>query len=389
MARPSEFYKGARKKRNYAIVPFVIVLVVVSVIVVLFYSMQKYAVITDDGLKIELPALKDYKQDEPGAEVSVDDETFEMAETNVIMNPADYSSIPAKAGAGLGGVRAIFIPFEEVLSPEAVGAYASRLNSGNALLFELKRADGYLAWYTESPTAANYGLNMAAPESKAQLESMIASLKEENGVYCVAQISTCVDDLFAAHCTAVGLRNQYGMHYGDTYGYYLDPYSQLVRDYTVELVNELYEIGFDEVVLQDVRHPVIELDEDGEPVSDIQFTYTREMSTEPGASGAVCGFAVNVAEALADRPKGKVLSIYVNSAKSLVKQDEDNGQNGPLFAKLYDRLYYSTDKYAFTFNIEDIRPSITVGRAEDRFVPVVINYLPENSSWILIDQEDD
>lgn len=391
MAKNSEFYKGARKKRNYAIVPFIIILFLISVIIVLFYSMQKYAVITDNGLSIKLPFLSDDSDtviDASGNEVRV----FDTVDANLILNEADYSGVEATAGKNLKGVRAIFIPYEQVLDIQAISEYAARLSTGNSLLFELKRADGYLAWYSDTPTAATYGLNMASPDSKAQLVAILTSLKEDKNVYLVAQISCCVDDLFAAHCTQVGLCNQFGMHYGDTYGYYLDPYSELVRNYTVELVNELYDMGFDEVVLQDVRHPVIELNEDGEPVSDITFTYSRDMSTTPSPSGAVCGFAVNVAEALADRESGKVLSIYLNSSTSLVKTDEKNGQSGPLFAKLYDRLYYSTDRYAYTFNVEDIRPSITVGSVENRFVPVVINYLPDEPSkvsWVLVDKETD
>ena len=50
MARIQEFYKGRRKRRNYAIVPFVIVLGIAVLTVVLFYSMQQYAVITRRAL---------------------------------------------------------------------------------------------------------------------------------------------------------------------------------------------------------------------------------------------------------------------------------------------------------------------------------------------------
>ena len=57
MARQSEFYKGRRKKRNYAIVPTAIAVGVITLIVVLFYGMQKYAVITKDGVNVELPIL--------------------------------------------------------------------------------------------------------------------------------------------------------------------------------------------------------------------------------------------------------------------------------------------------------------------------------------------
>ena len=61
MARNLEFYKGRRKKRNYALVPSAITLGVIMLIVVLFYGMQKYAVITKDGVNVELPILSDGK----------------------------------------------------------------------------------------------------------------------------------------------------------------------------------------------------------------------------------------------------------------------------------------------------------------------------------------
>ena len=57
MSRRSDFYKGRRKKRNFAIIPGVTLLLVFSVLIVLFYSTQKYAVISDDGVTIELPLL--------------------------------------------------------------------------------------------------------------------------------------------------------------------------------------------------------------------------------------------------------------------------------------------------------------------------------------------
>ena len=50
MARVQEFYKGRRKKKNLAIIPFIVLLALVSVTLVTFYGMQKYAVITKDHL---------------------------------------------------------------------------------------------------------------------------------------------------------------------------------------------------------------------------------------------------------------------------------------------------------------------------------------------------
>ena len=57
MARRSEFYKGRRKRRNYALIPGIILMLLFGAGVVLFYSTQKYAIIADDGVSIELPLL--------------------------------------------------------------------------------------------------------------------------------------------------------------------------------------------------------------------------------------------------------------------------------------------------------------------------------------------
>lgn len=392
MARKqSEFYRGQKQKKNLAIIPFVAVLLFFAIAIVTFYSMQKYAVLSDEGVSIQLPILTGTSG---GGSASLTkrsdvDKYYAKVDAGLSLNAADYSSVKAVAGKDLDGIRAIYIPYEEVLDTTKIDEYVARLSKGNALLFELKKENGYLAYYSDTTTVANYNLNMAAPESKQQLTSIISNIKQYGDVYLVAQISCCIDDLFASHCDTIGLRTQYGLYYNDEKGYYLDPYNQIVRDYAVELVRELWDMGFDEVVLQNVLHPVIEIDGDGDTSNDIEIVYTREMTTTPTKGGAVCGFAINVAEQLEDRPEGKVLSIYINRPKALVKTDPENGQNGQLFLKVYDRVYYQTDMYAYQFNVSDILPGVEVGIVYDRLVPVVINNLPDNTSWVLIDQEDD
>ncbi len=383
MARRSEFYKGRRKKRNYAIIPGIAFLLLFSVGIVLFYSTQKYAVVSDDGVSVELPILSsgNVTYDESGHAVT----SFEPVSVEVQFEEADYSGVAAVAGRGIRPIRAIFVPYDDV-NEEKITGYANRLSSGNALLLDLKRADGYLAWYSDSAVAFSYNLNMVLPETKETLRSIVASLKADK-VYVAAQISCCVDALLGARNAAFCLKDINGMNYYDGTNYWLDPYNPVIRDYTVQLVKELWDLGFDEVVLNNVMHPVAEPIQNDDGTSVQTIYYTREMSTTPTPLGAVSGFAVNVAEQLSDREEGKYLSIYINSTTALVRPDAANGQDAELFFKLYDRVYYNTDKYAYTFNVQDIEPLCTVGSIKNRFVPVVINYLPDNTSWILVDQE--
>ena len=374
MAKVQEFYKGRRKRRNYAIIPSIIITGIVTLLVVLFYGMQKYAVISKEGVSIELPILMEGKTtiDSQGNEVKV----FDPVDAELVYDTPDYSYIKATAGEDVPEMRAIFVPSEN-LTREKLQEYTARLSLGNALVLEMKPRSGTLMWDCQATEAMSYGLSMPN-ELTAELPGLISEMKERD-IYLAAQISCCLDELFASRSTTVTLRRaDNGANFIDQYGTWLDPYNLNVRNYVVEMARELYALGFDEVILADVMHPTF-----AEPVP---LMYTRELSTSPSTSTAVCGFAVNVSKQLHDREG--YLSIYIDTAPALVKA-ADNGQNGPLFMKMFDRVYYRTDKFAYDYNLADISPYIQLGDPNDRLVPVVENYLPENSSWVLVDVEEE
>ncbi len=386
MARNLEFYKGSRKKRNYALIPFVIVLALLVLAVVLFYTVQKYAVISKDGVEVVLPGMAQDTAthiDSQGHEVK----SFAAVETELVFDTPDYSHVEAVAGKNTSPVRAIYIPSEE-LSYENLMEKAERLSSGNALLLEMKPRSGVLNWASQAEAALSYGLyyQTTATENIADWVTQLKSM-EEKDIWLVAQVSCCVDAMLASRAATFALRTDYGADYIDETGTWIDPYNPELRRYIVELCEELYDMGFDEVVLADVMHPVPETKKGQAPM---KFTYSAEMSTEPTPVNAVCGFALYVANELRDRPDGTLLSIYVNSARSLVGEDTGNGQNATLFFKVYDRVYYNTDMYTFTYNLEDIvyAGGVTIGEPAARFVPVVINYLPKHDSWIYIENLD-
>lgn len=373
MARIQEFYKGRRKRRNYAIVPFVIVLGIAVLTVVLFYSMQQYAVITKEGITVELPLLNEEKTviDSEGNEVKV----FDPVDVTLQFDEPDYSSVKATAGSKAQGLRAIFVPADNI-NKEKLTEYADRLNTGNALVLEMKPRSGVLKWNSQATMAVNYGISQEN-EATLQLPTLITELKAKN-IYLVAQLSCCLDELLASRCTSVTLRNEYGGNYTDDYGTWLDAYNTDLRNYIVQLTREMYDMGFDEVVLADVAHPVF-----AEPVA---LTYTRQMSTQPSAVNAVCGFAMYVSDALRERSVNQ-LSIYIDSPQALVKA-VDNGQDARLFIKVFDRVYLRTDRFAYSYNLADLKPQITIGTDQDRLIPVMENYLFENASemsWVLVD----
>ena len=371
MARVQEFYKGKRKRRNYAFLPFLALLVLFSLILVLFYGMQKYAVISKDGVKIELPILSD------GSSVTVDSEghavrQFQPVSVPLTFDEADFGYVKSNAGKNAPPVRAIFIPSVNV-NPDKIIEYAARLVAGNALVLEMKPRSGVCLWESHAQMAMAYSLTQQN-DITAAMPEMIEKLKSQN-IYLVAQISCCIDELLPTRTTAYCIHTETGLNFTDGLGTWLDAYNLDLRTWIAEMVQELYDLGFDEVVLADVAHPSL--------AEAVPLLYTREISTPRSTVAAVCGLAAGVADKLRDREK--VLSIYCKTREALVRDDFTTGQNAVLFMRLYDRVYLETDKYTYSYNVEDIANNVRVGNVYDRLVPVVINYIPDNTSWVLVD----
>ena len=370
MARQSEFYKGRRKKRSYAFVPTAIAVGVITLIVVLFYGMQKYAVISKDGVSVELPILNEGKTivDSQGHVVK----NFEKVNVSVSYDEPDYLSFRADPNVKCPPVRAIFVPAENVNKDKLV-EYASRLVAGNALVLEMKPRSGQMLWESHTRMADSYSLS-APTELTAAMPEVLAMLKEQD-IYLAAQISCCIDELLPTRTAAYCIHTEAGLNYRDGCGSWLDAYNLELRTWIAEMAQELYALGFDEVVLADVAHPAVP--------EDTPLLYTREISTPRSTEAAVCGLAAGVAEKLKDREG--VLSIYVDTSTALVRTEPTSGQNAVLFMKLFDRVYLRTDKYAYPYNVDDVAVTIEYGNVYDRLVPVVENYIPENTSWILVD----
>jgi len=380
LAANREFYRGRRKRRNYALIPFLAILGLLTVIVVLFYAMQKYAVISDEGVDVVLTANG---SEENLLDADEEEYVFAPVEAELVFDPPDYSGIRAAAGMDAKPMRAIYIAAAD-LNRENILDRAAQLNSGNALLLEMKPREGYLMWDSQCDLAQQYSLVADYP-LRSEMADVLKEIRQygaeqDKQIWLVAQISCCVDALLPTRSGTFSLRSASGNDFFDDTGYWLDPYNRELRNYIVQITQELYDLGFDEVVLADVGHPTVEVEEGQEPYT---FIYSSEMSTPPSPQNAVCGFAVYVARQLEDREG--LLSIYTSTRRSLARLDEGTGQDAALFLKLYDRVYFRTDRYEFTFNFADIKGSVSIGSAQDRFVPVVINYLPDNTSWVYIE----
>lgn len=361
--KPKEVYKGRHKKRNIITVVLFLVAVLIVGAVVMFYSLQKYLVYGQDGVSLELPILATPTPTDAAGETT----DFAAVNAELVVDAPDYSDVAATAGSDLTALRALFVP-EDQITADGIAKYVGLMETygANALVLEVKNANGLLAYPSAVSTAVSYGLTGAF-----DLQSEVTTLKDQ-GIYLAAEISCCVDDTLATRNSLIALRNAYGGVYTDSAGMWLDPYNGTVRDYIGGLALELAQMGFNEVILNNFSHPV----------TDDALVYSETMSYTPTPLSAVSGFAVSLSSAMRD--SGAALSVILSADTVNNGLSDQTGQDEALFLKVFDRVCCAADS-AWQFGVEKdaLSADITVGDASMRCLPIM-SYAPEDAAcWIV------
>lgn len=329
----------------------------------LFYALQKYIVYGQEGLSLELPFLQS------GTDVTAcpasSDAGAAVAEVEIV-NP-DFSSVAPVSAGDLPEIRAVYVPAEDAGAEGLVNAAASLdARNANALVVQMKPPDGQLVWASQVKLAASYGVN-----GTAELAETVAALKAQ-GVYLVAELSCCVDELMATRNLPMALRDSAGGLYSDEAGFWLDPYNKEARAYISELCGELADMGFDELLLEYVAHP------------DADVVYSRQMSGDADRVAAVSGLALALTEALKDAQV--TVSAFMDAEAFRTSEAPVNGQDLSFFLTVFGRVYAASDGTALEG--DRARVSSILGGEESlgaRFVPVLPS-APGSGSWLLMSQ---
>ena len=369
MANNSEFYRGRKKRSGPAFIISLIVLSVLAFVILMFYGLQKYIVISHDGLSLDIPLLSENSGKTVTDESGETKKVYEAVNAELVVGETDFSSITASAGEDLSQLRSIFVPAAKV-TPEGVAEYVERLSAGNALTLEVKPSSGQLVWASNSDIALGYGTG-----GTTDLASIVSSIKGgEKSVWLVASVSCCIDDLLASRYSQLTLKSTDGKSYVGDSGAWLDPFAAPLGRYLCQLCAELSAMGFDEIVLTDLRQP---------DVQDVQFAYESGNSS-PNALSAVSGLALDIVRYM--RSDDIRVSVELNSSSALSSgKDSLSGQDAELFFKIFDRVYYPCSASDAATALTAAQSYITIGEPESRFVPVCTGNYPESGSWMLED----
>ena len=349
-----------KRKRNWVVIPVLVLVLLIGSFLLLFTSLQKYIVYGQGRLQVVLPFMEE--------EAVVNNETIDTyrpaVNASLVLDGYDYSAVRTDAGVGLSTMKAIYVPATE-LTDTGLMNYVNRLeiNNANGLVLELKPQRGQLAYASGVEMARAYGLN-----GSFDLAGQVSALKERD-IYLVADLACCVDDLLASRNTNLALKTQTGEVYRSEAGTWLDPYSPDVRAYLSDLCLELADMGFDEVLLTYAAHP---------EATDLM--YSQEMTTPPDAVSTVSSFAIAMEKAVGDSIK---LSLRC-SADALRNGVGVNGQDMDLMFRVFDRVYCASERasiendraLALSYMEEEVRFA-------DRFVPIAYTALGDNS-WLLL-----
>ncbi len=356
MPRPKTVYRGKRKY-SWLITLLVSTLALLLLLTVwMFYHLQTYLVYDKDGVRLVLPSEREtLTPSEPNSPGAAD---LPRIDVEIVVDKTDYSGVETTAGQDTPAVRAVYVPASEVTA-QNLDFYLTGLGDFNALVLQLKGPDGYLRYASSLPLAASYNVN-----GSLDLKSYAEKFKAR-GVYLIAELGCLTDSAMAVRNAPAALKNAVtGSAYTASGTAWLDPYSEVTRGYLTDLIAELTDLGFDEILLSGIYCP------EGENIE-----FSQPMTLTPDRASAVSSLALYLREQ-ADS-LGVRLSALVETDALVSGESETIGQDLPVFFKAFDRVGFLAG--------ESYQPALAAltpyTDAADRILPVTDDYAPERTSY--------
>lgn len=363
MLRPRTVYRGKRKYSWIITLLATLVVVAIALAVWLFYYLQRFIVYDKDGLRLDLSAQREEIMRSGTAEQTPAPVTVPHVDVEIVVDQRDYSEVVTDAGNNLRTIHAGFVAASDV-NENTLRYYAGRMGDFDALVLELKAADGFLRWHSGVALADSFAVN-----GTLELQELLDPLKEQ-GVYLIAQISALADITMAQRNAPIALQIAgTGTAFTDADGVsWLDPYSDSTRAYLIALMAELQRMGFDEVLLSGVNCP----DSDA-----LQFS--KQMTRTPDSVTAVSSFALWL------REQADALDLHVSAIldiEALHTEGGKAGQSPVLFFKAFDRVAIEASFDSFTDDVAALQSALG-GHSDTRIVAITEDYTPDIASYII------
>ena len=352
-----DVYPGKRKTFNWLTVAVIVVALIIGSFMLMFSSFQKYLVYRQDGVYLDLPFLETEVEEITDVESVMRD----PVQAELSLDGYDFSNVKTNAGENISTLKAMYVTYDQI-NDESLQNYVSRakLNNASALVLQVKPESGQLVYPSKASLATGYGLG-----GTYELAAKVISLKEQD-MYLVADVTCMLDSMIVTRYMGTALGTATGVLATES-GYWMDPYNTQYRQYLVEVCKELINMGFDEIMLSYVAHPVTE-----------GVIYSQTMTTTPTAEAAVSSFAIYMEKELGDMAPLSLRCSY----DALINGVGSNGQDMTVLGKVFDRIFCSADKNTYDACLAKAMEYMDT-TDPDRFVPYG-HSSPTDSSWMLL-----
>ena len=318
-----------------------IVLVLVLVAACAFLLLQRYIVYSDDGsfyldlpfeFNWDIPLLnggedRDGNQEDPEKDVNlvVDLPQEEQTEQEGTDAEPEQEQQPEQPAAETYIARRL-VGLDQLLLSGAPLTESLSDAGADGFVFLAKDREGFVHYRSavaEGGALVSDGLSL----------EMITQLCAQEGVYTVARISCMRDPLYAlAHINEASIRNANGYAWFENSqgGHWLEPEKALTREYLISLAVECAELGFDELLLENVCYPY-----QGN-------LYKIVWEKEASKTEALFLFLNELKVAM--EPYGVQISLVLDedTVRGLASNTEDTGFIPQWLLPLVDAVYVST-----------------------------------------------
>lgn len=201
---------------------------------------QRYVVYTDDGsarLDFTIPPMQE-------GELAVPPEELDIS---IYFNQGDDAVVTTTELTQLTGY---YVEADALSDIPAVKSQIQALEAGTAVMVDVKNIHGDFFY------SSSVGTPRSSKVDTAAMDSLISYL-DHSGMYTIARIPAFRDFYFGLNNVPFGVPHSSGGYlYQDDAGcYWLNPGSEGALSYLTQIITELKDLGFDEVVLYDFCFP--------------------------------------------------------------------------------------------------------------------------------------
>ena len=236
-------YRGRSGARPVLIFIIALLAVLLAAGVAFMVFMGDYIKYTDTGMEIDWP----WRSGPTPPPIPSNPVVIETDDVVVTVEPTpEPTPTPAPQYEPISAVTVTTAQLQD-----GTAAQIAAQAGGNALVVEMKAANGKLAWQSTSELAAQLGAN-ASDDKTAQA---VRELARSGELYLVARVHAFKDPRLANAKIGV-LMTKGGNRWYDRRGVcWSSPANQQAADYLTALCLELAEMGFDEILLDDAGYP--------------------------------------------------------------------------------------------------------------------------------------